>query len=153
MADLCETAYAAGLFDGEGCVQLYMRPSTYSGPKRVDNAFRANLSLSSVDPAPILWLRERWGGSLRVYDGPSRRAAGHRPLHALQLTGKVAERFGRDIYPFLITKREQMELWLEARGMTYERGHNPGISAEELEIRRDLVAQIAALKKKEYSHR
>ena len=52
MADLWEKACAAGLFDAEGCAQLYMRPYDYRAENRVDNAWRANLSLSSVDPAP-----------------------------------------------------------------------------------------------------
>lgn len=156
MADLCEIAYAAGFFDGEGCVQLYMRPGTYRDPDAPNNSFRSNLSMSSVDPDQIEWLRERWGGSVRVFGG-RRVKEGHRPLYNLQMTALVAERFARDIFPFVVTKREQLELWLQARGMTYERGSRGrpkgGLPAEEVQLRQRLVDEIAALKRKEYSHR
>ncbi len=156
MADLLERAYAAGFFDGEGCVQLYMRPGTYRDPKAPNNSFRSNLSMSSVDPEQIEWIKERWGGAIRIFGG-KRVKEGHRELYNLQLTAEVAERFARDILPFVVTKREQLELWLEARGMTYKRGRKGipigGLPAEEVARRQRLVDQIAALKRKEYSHR
>jgi len=164
LADYCEPtelekAYAAGLFDGEGCVQLYMRPGSYSGPKerRKDNAFRANLSLSNVDPAPIVWIQERWGGHLRTNNGPWRQRAEYRACHYLQLTACDAERFARDIQPYLIVKHEQIRLWLVARSMTYRRGRagipSGGLGEEEVARRKELVALIAAEKRKEYGHR
>jgi hypothetical protein len=154
MADVWEIAYAAGFFDGEGCVQLYMRPGTYRNPDAPNNSFRSNLSMSSVDPEPVKWIQERWGGSLRVFAG-RRLENGHRTLYNLQLTALDAEKFARDIYPYLITKREQVELWLQARGMTYQRGKRPhgGLPVEEVAERQRLVDEIKALKRREYSHR
>jgi hypothetical protein len=156
MADLLEKAYAAGFFDGEGCVQLYMRPGTYRDPNAKNNSFRANLSMSSVDPDQITWIKERWGGSLRIFGGKKVKD-GHRPLYNLQMTAMIAERFARDILPFVVTKREQLDLWLEAREMTYARGSHGrpkgGLPLEEVKRRKLLVDQIAALKRKEYSHR
>lgn len=164
MADLLEPtelekAYAAGLFDGEGCVQLYMRPGDYSKPKdkRTNNSFRSNLSLANVDPTPVHWVKERWGGSFKTNHGPWRQKAGYRACYYLQLTAKDAERFARDIYPYAIVKREQLRLWLVARSMTYERGSHGrphgGLGEAEVAKRRELVELIRAEKHKEYGHR
>lgn len=156
MADTWECAYAAGLFDGEGCVQLYMRPGVYGNPDGKNNSFRSNLSIASVDPAPIEWLKARWGGSLRFYAG-KRVENGHRALYSLQITGNQAERFAQDILPFLVTKRDEMDLWLIARGLTHKRGSRGrpkgGLQAREVWVRRLLVDQVKVLKRREYSHR
>ena len=141
MATDLESAYAAGLFDGEGCVQFYMRPNT-----RMKGAMMMALSMSSIDPTTMMWMHERWGGSLKTYDEPWRITRNYRPLHRWIIYSLKAEAFARDIYPYLITKRPQMELWLRAREMVLPRG-TKGVTDEQLQERLSLVEQIKILKK------
>lgn len=142
-----EIAYAAGFFDGEGCVQLYMRPSG-----RTKNCLRCALSAYGTDPAPLYWLQERWGGRIRWDDEPKRLATGRRPVGRWVIFSNEAEIFARDILPYLIVKRSQMDLWLEARAMLRPRGRrkgasvNDGVSDGERALRQDLVDRVKALK-------
>jgi hypothetical protein len=73
------------------------------------------------------------------------------------MTALDAEKFARDIVPYVILKKEQLELWLEARSKTYARGRkgipSGGLPAEEVAERQRLVDEIKALKRREYSHR
>lgn len=155
MADTWECAYAAGLFDGEGCVQLYMKTKgTHRDPEGKNSTLFSRLSIAGVDPAPLVWLIERWGGKITVIRGKKRLEAGHRPLAMWCVQGKKSEQFGRDVYPFLIIKREEMDLWLRAREMTYPRGYRGhggrGLPIEEIQARRAIVDEIKKLKRKPY---
>ena len=55
--DRDDCIYAAGFFDGEGCVNL-----TLSG--RGKKAVTAQMILGNTDLAVLEWLRDRWGGGL-----------------------------------------------------------------------------------------
>lgn len=139
MPDLDDNAYAAGLFDGEGCVQLYYRQSRHAR-----HALNTALSVSGVDLRPLNWLRERWGGTITIYDGSreNRRAVGRWIIYSEQ-----ADRFAHDIRPFLLVKLEQVDLWLEARALMGRRGwRNAAMSDEEVAQREFLVQRVSDLK-------
>lgn len=149
MADVGERAYAAGLFDGEGCVQLYMRVSTMRSGRK-NNALRTALSVSNTDLRPLYWLQERYGGRLSIDPRHTQKSDNHkrRPVARWIVFSDEADVFAQDIYPFVIIKREQLSIWMEARKIMYRRGYMPnGLSADEVDTRRDLVAQVKALKR------
>lgn len=144
MADVAEKAYAAGLFDGEGCVQLYMR-KTGRPNGRKDHAFRCALSLSSTSMDPLFWLQERYEGTIdidqRTTDGSKK------PLGRWIVFSEMADRFAADISPYLIIKRAQLDLWMAAREMMYRRGYMPGgLPQEEIDARREMVYRMKELK-------
>lgn len=141
MAD-CNAAYAAGLFDGEGCVALYMRSSGSSYGRR-DHSLRAHLNVSNVDLRPLNWLKDGWGGTVRIWTPKP----GYRAQAVWRIFSGQADIFAADIRPFLQVKGEQLDLWMQARAMMHRRGYMPGgITPDELTIRRELVARVKELK-------
>jgi len=146
MADLTkwEKAYAAGLFDGEGCVCVYMRKSgTAHGRK--DRALRTNLIITGTDLRPLQWLQERWQGSVKIWTP----RPNHKAVGAWRVFSNQADIFARDIRPYLLVKAEQLDLWMEARKMMYSPGFMPGgLPEDEVAARRALVAKVSAMKTK-----
>lgn len=128
-------AYFAGLFDGEGHVELRVTQNT-----RPDNfRLRTYLHVSQkADVRPLFLLQEHYGGSLRM--NPNTGVTDWR-VGALQ-----AETFARDILPYVIVKKAELELWLEARASAamYQRGRRT--PEEEWDRRRDLEAQVFDLR-------
>jgi hypothetical protein len=147
--------YFAGLFDGEGCVNICERKPHYGGPGQVTPTFRCELSLANTHHGVMLHIIEAVGGNLFKMkrlalkkNGQPRRAvwrwsAGQAESHHI-LT---------QIVPFLIVKRKQASL-----ALTYwdsinqlRRQSHPGrigklrTSPEEIESRRQFVCQMQAL--------
>lgn len=94
-----ERAYAAGLFDGEGCVSVYQ------------TAFRSDaltVRVTNTSWAMIEFLHSRWGGNLS-----HRVASEEKNVQAIwywSLAANQALRFLDDVYPFLRAKRPQAKL-------------------------------------------
>lgn len=107
-----EAAYAAGFFDGEGCIGISMQIGATSRGKRYPDVRRFYLfvSLSQNDPAPINWLMEKFGGSARFVRGKKSYKEGYYERWNWAITTKQALSFLRTIRPFLIVKAEQADL-------------------------------------------
>lgn len=90
--------YAAGFFDGEGCVSVNKQ-----GTRNRNRGIRYQLMavVSGVNSAPLEALKERWGGSLGQYKGSTPRA---RPGWRWVLGSKMAAKFLNDIMPYLLIK-------------------------------------------------
>ena len=58
MLSEAEKAYAAGLFDGEGCI-IIEKPRRGKGHTLM-------VQLGMREPAAVAWLQERWPASLRL---------------------------------------------------------------------------------------
>lgn len=103
-----EKAYAAGLFDGEGSVQLPY-------PKNTNGAryHKLQVSLTSTDFRVLVWLKERFGGNVME--------AGYIPHRGRKLCNRwacangIAEAFLVAIRPYLIIKAEQADIGLAFR--------------------------------------
>lgn len=94
-----ERAYAAGLFDGEGCVSVYQ------------TSFKSNaLTVRVTNTSWVLidFLHSRWGGNLshRVANKDTNKQA----VWYWSLAANQALRFLDDVYPFLKAKRPQAKL-------------------------------------------
>jgi hypothetical protein len=118
MIDDRERAYAAGFFDGEGCITISMRRAR-RGAKEHHTLL---VSVSQCDLRPLNWLRERFGGSISPSNSKIAKARGYRQAYRLCLAGAKADRFLSEIQPFAIVKREQIDLAIEFRGTTRRRG-------------------------------
>lgn len=115
MTTLSEVAYAAGLFDGEGCIWIKRR----AAPGCCGDVYALTADVSQDDPRPLTWLAERWGGQARPRSVQLR---ANRIAHRWYASGPTAAAFLRDVLPYLIVKHEQAVLAVEFQ----ERHKNPG---------------------------
>ena len=95
---MCIEAYAAGVIDGDGSIQIGTVGSTN---------FRLVVYLSGCNVAPLDALKERWSGSISVSATPS-----GRPYYRWCIVGPTAAGFLGDILPHLRGKVDQALLGL-----------------------------------------
>lgn len=107
-----DVAYAAGLFDGEGCVSIGV-----SGRNKQRPAYRVQVVVAMTDHNVLRWLQERWGGTIYKQ---KRHAEHHRPgwqwhlsegeaiafLEKLRLYLKIKGPATDNALPFLWLKRD-----------------------------------------------
>ena len=127
-----DLAYAAGLFDGEGCVNIYHCKARKNGP--LHHVLRTTVAMT--DRATIEWLRSKFGGPIHSTHHYPR----HRELWVWALNAKKAGRFLQLIRPYLKTKATECWLALEylAQRTLYRGGRQGGrgrLPAEELALR------------------
>lgn len=96
---MCLKAYAAGIMDGDGSIQIQ---------ERLNGSHRLIVYLSGCDDRPHYMLKDRWGGG--VTHTATMTGRGYFRWH---LTTDAAVEFLEDILPFLIVKKEQAELALK----------------------------------------
>ena len=94
-SDQLSLAWAAGFFDGEGCIRV--------------NGASIRIVVSQVDPAPIVRFRELFGGQIRHVTFRSYR----RPIHVLELGSRSAASALQALRPYLVAKAEQADAALE----------------------------------------
>lgn len=99
--------WAAGFFDGEGCVSLSRKTSreTKSGYR-----YRLTLQVSQVKQEPLLVLRDLWGGTLSHHKGIN---LNQQDYYSWTVEARKAEKALVDILPYLIGKKKQAKLALE----------------------------------------
>jgi hypothetical protein len=89
--------YAAGFFDGEGSIVI-------TQPSRTTSRLTVHAAQSVA--APLLWLRDRWGGSIRWRPARGRRRASGQ----WQLASRAGLAFLIDVRPWLIVKADQADV-------------------------------------------
>ena len=96
------SAYVAGLIDGEGCIHLDVTRRTY---------YRARVSIGMTEPALALLreMQQEWGGTLYQQRQQTQRWASAWTWH---LTGESAANLLRAVQPYLRLKAEQAKLAL-----------------------------------------
>jgi hypothetical protein len=101
-----ELSWAAGLFEGEGCVTIAVRNR--------DDTFRILCTVSSTDSEIIDFFCDRWKGWRQPVYGER---PGRKPAWTWTVSGPGAEAFIRDIMPWIRTDRvmEKFEVALEFR--------------------------------------
>lgn len=109
MATELEAAYAAGIVDGEGCIAVYFNK------KR--NVYYGYLQISNTDKNLIDWLRTTFPGNRKLYICNSK--PNHKQAWIAGWGGSGAEDFLTQIYPYLIVKKEQANLFLKFRNTIY----------------------------------
>lgn len=116
--------YLAGLFDGEGCVTIYKRPSI--GKQSPNFSLRISVT-QTVRIVPEMF-RHRFGGSLLV----ERRAHKNwKDCYDWVATSNIAARALASMLPYLIVKRKQAVVGLRFQ-VNKRRGHrwNPTPQSE-----------------------
>lgn len=134
-------SYAAGLFDGEGCVLFYHQPIRKS-QFRIITA----LSVANCDRRCLEFLQEHYGGRIRKTE---KRSGKRYTLGVWEVSGEEAENFARAILPYTILKREQLKLFLKGRTLMVGRGGTvtPAMQAQRIEI----ASRIKALKRPQWA--
>lgn len=119
-----ELAYAAGLFDGEGCITARRNNGS--------DYYQVAVSLSQRDPTVLLWLEEHIGGKAKVATRSEWTLHGHDAIYP----------FLAAVEPFMIVKADQavtalrlMELSRPVRGTEADR----------------LAARLSTLKREQYT--
>jgi hypothetical protein len=100
-----EVAYTAGFFDGEGCVNI----ARYL--KRGRPYHTLAIVFTNTDFQVLNWLHQRWGGHLSTPTQPS--SPRHHPSRDLRLSAGPARPLLRAMLPYLIIKKQQVEIALE----------------------------------------
>jgi hypothetical protein len=101
-----QLAYAAGLFDGEGTVQI-SRP-TAKRPRE----HRLRIAVTMTHEPTVRWLADTFGGTARGVMAPSVSGRGRRPRWEWAVQAVAAARFLAAVRPWLITKAEAADLAL-----------------------------------------
>lgn len=99
------TAYTAGLFDGEGSVMILAEPNV---------KHRLRIKIANTDHAIINWIQSNFGGSISDNLAETRkRKPNENDAWDWRLNGKEARDFLLLIQPFLKIKHEQARLAIE----------------------------------------
>lgn len=101
-----DKAYAAGLFDGEGSINID-KPRTNKG-------YSLKVSVAQITPQAPAWLKTRWGGSTREY--ATRKG---KPLYTWAAVSMCASGFLSDIAPYLLIKQNQALLAIEFQSLRH----------------------------------
>jgi hypothetical protein len=98
------TVWAAGFFDGEGCVQLSLDGSS----------LKRRLIVTNCDPRPLLKLQHLFKGKVSSNSSNKKRNPEHRNSFLWNVYSTNAEKAAEQLLPFSVTKKEQLQLFLEA---------------------------------------
>lgn len=128
-------AWAAGFFDGEGCV--YAGEGVQKGGYR---RFTFTVSAGQVVRDPLEVLEEHWGGTIHPIQS---RGYGSRPQWLWMVRGQAAARFLEDVLPFLRVKATVARAALPGLLNTHRHGVN--LSPDEIAMRRAAVSEVRSL--------
>lgn len=133
-------AYAAGFFDGEGCISLLKRERTY---KQKTITYFLRVSIGQKDGATLDWMKIAFGGNVFFVkrDGS----------FMWVLTDVAAYLFLKEITPYLKYKKPQADLAIKFQEKFVlprkSQGARQKLSLEELAQREEYYLQMKALKK------
>lgn len=96
----CDIAWAAGLFEGEGCISLYSQPR-----KVVEDYKKLYLSMKMTDKDIMERFAEIVGGSVRKHHTPSMKKGNHKVQWIWTVFNEEAERVAMLLLPFLGERR------------------------------------------------
>lgn len=130
-------AWAAGFFDGEGCIFGYEGVQLNSRYRR----FGFGVTVAQIVRAPLDVLAEAWGGAVHAKPSTNPR---HSDQFLWGISGREAATFLADALPHLRVKRVAAEVALPVLFRTKGKGGGP-YSETELAERRAAVATLSQL--------
>lgn len=132
-----ERAYAAGLIDGEGCIDIgYNKKSIYN----TYGQFYPRVTVHITDKSVLDWLMGLWGGSIFI----RKTGLPHwKQSYDWKLQSVKALDFITDIKPYLIIKSDQAEAFLKFN--TTVRGTK--VTDTERDMRLNIMNELKELKK------
>jgi hypothetical protein len=130
MTDREFAAWAAGFFDGEGCVSITI------GGNRFGVSHYLQVVVAQVDPRPLELLASRFGGSITPRNRASQRP-NEQPAQQWRLYGRSARPFLEAVAPYLIVKGEPVRIGLKFLALGTHPGRR-GAGPSELVVREEL---------------
>jgi hypothetical protein len=132
-------AYLAGIIDGEGSLMLWMNKKT-----KVRGQFNLRVNVSTTDKILMDWLFENFGGTIYEMNAPSRKAKSHwKQQWIWQVNRPQILQLLKEIYPFLIIKKERCEIAIKFRETFLKRERS--LSKETFDLRFNLYEQMKHL--------
>jgi len=113
--------YAAGFIDGEGSISIRAKNHGRYHPGW-SPSWAALVEVSQVDPRPLQWLQQRWGGALRQIR--RNRTKNERDAWDWIVASKQAYKFLEDVLPMLMVKQEHAQNALRLRDLRTGRGYS-----------------------------
>lgn len=113
---LQDAAYAAGFFDGEGCITIIWEPNKITRRSYGTYHYQRywlQINLSQNDPEPINWLVAKFGGCSRFVRGKRSYDRGYYERWDWRISTNEAIEFLKTIRPFLIVKAAQADVAFE----------------------------------------
>ena len=144
-----DLAWAAGLFDGEGCVSL--RPRQRANQRT--RGYELRVEASMTDQATIQRLQSLFGGTCRFDEARQRRCPDWQPQWSWVLGTGQSVAFLQRVRPYSTTKATQIWLaleWAAARKSPIRKGVPRGeflISDEEQALQDGFAAALSQAKK------
>jgi hypothetical protein len=128
-------AWAAGFFDGEGCVSVVL----------YRERFMMRLYVGNTDVRPLYIFKGLFGGSIGARGAKIPNA---KPAYYWQATSQQALTALREMLPYLVVKRGQAELALQFGELIRPRGGNVPLTEEEVNQRVIIMAELGRLNKR-----
>lgn len=142
--------YAAGLFDGEGCIGLY---NTRTKLDKRAAYYQLVFRVTQKTPLCIEVMLELWDGNLHTYTNVGPNKPG--PYYSYRLTNKKAEAALKELLPYLREKKSQAEMALEFCTLRRKQGHQSKlerrrVTSDELAQRDEFIARIRGEKTRNF---
>jgi hypothetical protein len=135
-----QTAYLAGVFDGEGCIGYWQRGTNY--------VLCAQIRM--CHPAALKKFKEAFGGKIHDAHCPSRQKNNNRHSWLWQVHGKDAFELVRELRPFVIVKDLEFDVVLHNEPVILRPRRTRRSQAEKLQ-QADVCANLMKLKRVEYA--
>lgn len=137
-----DLAYAAGFFDGEGCISIH-RQSYDERPYTRPN-YTLTVKVGNTNESIIIWFKDNFDGTICE---PTRLPPRSR-IWNWNISSNKAFEFIKIIYPYLKVKKPQADLAFEfMQNRTISKGWS-SISKEERELRESYYEQMKVLNTK-----
>lgn len=131
-----QIAYLAGIFDGEGTIQIACLRRKNTPDYHTPQAFVSNSNLKLLN-----WIRKIFGGSIAI--GRSRNINRNwKPVHKIHFYNSIAPTIIKLIYPYLIIKKEHADIFLKFQSRL-RRTHR--LSKKERQFRKALYIKLRKL--------
>ena len=129
-----EASYYAGLFDGEGCVGIYLdRSKIYKALPR----HYLQVIITNTNVTVLMDLKNQFNGCLTTHkQHPT--SWGKKRIYWWRLSGKGAKEFLETIYPYSRIKRQEIEIAIRFQSIA-ERGARVEHYDEMDTIRKELM--------------
>jgi len=138
-----DLAYIAGLFDGEGCIQIVKQKRPEQRNYRSEYSLRCSLEMAN-EYLPRL-LHMHFGGSLRRRNLPLPR----QNQWEWTVRSNVAALFLKDVYPYIILKKGEADVALKFQEAMHTIGvGRKRLTEEETAIREAQHILLSNMKKK-----
>ncbi len=144
MTRLEALAYAAGIMDGEGTIEINVKNPKKGGYGQKSPWHYLRVSVANTDVGLIYWFQRNFGGAV----GKPRRSSrgGRKSILTWAIVSKQASDFLKLVLPYLMVKKRQAELGVDFHDTKCgKKGLSP--SEFELKIRYWYKTEISRLNK------